>query len=181
MRGKNSSFTLLVLAGALFLSLAGLMHPAEALDRVAVEKLALGEGDERLEAIAALLNEGDPRATEILSALGAGELQISGKRVLIVKGSDAVDAVTGEKLAALPADHEDVVANNRLRGAVQGALAALKLVSLDRALRFAAAKELSGAADATALPLVKKALEKEKDADIRTLLTHIAASMVEVM
>ena len=36
---------------------------------------------------------------------------------------------------------------------------------------------MSGAADATALPLVKKALEKESDVDIRTLLTHIAASL----
>ena len=177
MRGKNSTFAILVLTGALFLSLVSFMHPAEALDRLAVEKLALGEGDERMDAIAALVTEGDPRAAEILDALGAGELQTAGKRVLIVKGNDATDAVTGEKLAALPAEHEEVVANNRLRGAVQGALAAFKLVSPDRAARFAAAKALSSAADATALPLVKKALEKESDADIRTLLTHIAATL----
>jgi urea transport system permease protein len=177
MRGKNSTFTTLVLISALFACLTCLTRPAMALDRAAVQKLALGDGDERMEAIAALVTEGDPRAAVVLGALGEGEMQVSGKRVIIVKGNDATDAVTGEKLAALPADREDVVANNRLRGAVQGALAALKLVSPDRAARFAAAKELSGAADAAALPLVKKALAAEKDADIRTLLTHIAATL----
>ena len=67
MRGKNSTFTTLVLAGALLL---GLTHPAGALDRAAVEKLALGEGDERMDAIAALVTEGDPRAAVVLGALG---------------------------------------------------------------------------------------------------------------
>jgi urea transport system permease protein len=174
MRGKNSKLTILVLVSALFACLA---PHAVALDRAAVDKLALGEGDERMEAIAALVSEGDPRAAVVLGALAAGELQTAAKRVIIVKGSEATDAVTGEKLANLPPEREEVVANNRLRGAVQGALAALKLISRDRAVRFSAAKELASAADATALPLVKKALEKETDADIRTLLTHIAATL----
>ncbi|MEQ1776677.1 MAG: urea ABC transporter permease subunit UrtB [Burkholderiales bacterium] len=163
--------------GALFVCFACMACPAAALDRAAVEKLAFGEGDERMDAISALVTEGDPRAAEILGALGEGELQTAGKRVLIVKGNDAIDAITGEKLAALPAEREDIVVNNRLRGAVQGALAALKLVSPDRAARFAAAKALAGGADAGMLPLVKKALDKESDADIRTLLTHIAATL----
>lgn len=174
MRGKNSRITILVLVSAVF---SGFMHPAVSLDRVAVEKLALGESDERMEAIAALVTEGDPRAAVVLGALGEGRLQIANKRVIIVKGKEATDAITGEIIVPLPAEREDVVANNRLRGAVQGALAALKLVSPDRTARFAAAKELSAAADATALPLVKKAMEKESDADIRTLLTHIAATL----
>jgi urea transport system permease protein len=174
MRGKNPKITILVLLSALFACLA---PHAVALDRGAVEKLASGEGEERIDAIAALVAEGDPRALQVLSALAEGELQTAGKRVLIVKGNEASDAVTGEKLAALPAEREDVVANNRLRAAVQGALAALKLASPERAARLAAARELSGAADAAALPLVQKALEKEKDTDIRTLLTHIAATL----
>ena len=177
MRGKPLKITNLVQWGALMVCFLFLMPHAVALDRNAVERLALGEGEERIEAIAALVTEGDPRAAEILGALAAGALQVAGKRVLIVKGNDAVDAVTGEKLTALPIEREDVVANNRLRGAVQGALAALKLVSPDRTARFTAAKELSSSADASALPLVKKALGKENDAEIRTLLTNIAATL----
>jgi urea transport system permease protein len=174
MRGKNSKFTILVLLSAL---LVGVVPRAEALERTAVEKLALGEGEERIAAIAALVSEGDPRAADVLDALSAGELQSAGKRVLIVKGNDAIDAVTGEKLAALPAVREDVVANNRLRSTAQAAVAMLRLVSPDRATRFAAAKALSGSADEAALPLVKKALEKESDADIRALLQQIAANL----
>jgi urea transport system permease protein len=111
-------FTILVLLSALIV--CATPH-AVALDRAAVEKLALGDGEERLEAIAALITEGDARAVEVLDALASGDLQVAGKRVLIVKGGSAVDAVTGEKLAALPAEREDVVANNRLRNAAQGA------------------------------------------------------------
>jgi urea transport system permease protein len=67
--------------------------------------------------------------------------------------------------------------NNRLRGAVQGALAALKLVSSDRETRFAAVKELAGGAEEAMLPLVNKALEKETDPAIKILLVQIAATL----
>ena len=177
MRGKHSTIPILVLISALIACLSLFMPHAVALDRVAVEKLALGEGEERIEAIAALITEGDPRAANILEALGAGELQVAGKRVLIVKGNTAVDAMTGEKLAALPDAREDVVANNRLRSAAQGAVATLNLMSPARATRFSAAKALSANADASALPLVKKALDKESDPDIRALMVHIAATL----
>ena len=144
------------------LAAAALAGPAAALDRATLEKLALGEGEERIEAIGVLLAE--------------GELQTAGKRVLIVKGEEAIDAATGEKVTPLPAEREDVVANNRLRGAIQGALAALKLVSPDRAARLTAAKALLGSADPAMLPLVKKALAGESDPAIRSLLEQISAA-----
>jgi urea transport system permease protein len=147
-----------------------------ALDRAAVEKLAFGDGDEKIEAIGALVAEGDPKATELLQAFAEGELQTSGKRVLIVKGKDAVDAVTGSKVAPLPADREDVVANNRLRGAVASALGAFRLNSQDRNERLAAARALSDAG-AAILPLIRKALERETDPEIRALLDMTAAGM----
>jgi len=157
---------------ALFISTA-----ASALDPAAVEKLAFGESDERIQAIGALVAEGDPRAAEVLAALADGELQTAGKRVLIVRAGEALDAATGEKVAPPPAEREDVVANNRLRGAIGRALAALKLVSRERGERLAAARALAGGADASMLPLVKRVLEAETDADVRSLLELIAASM----
>jgi urea transport system permease protein len=177
MRGHLTITRILLQAGALFVGFMCWACPAMALDLAAVEKLAFGDSDERLSAISALVTEGDPRAAEILGALGEGEMQTAGKRVLIVKGSDAIDAITGEKLEALPAEREDIVVNNRLRGALQAAQAALKLVSPDRAVRFAAAKALASSAEAGMLPLVKKTLDKESDADIRKLLQHIAATL----
>jgi urea transport system permease protein len=152
-------------------------RPAVALEAALVERLAFGESDEKVEAVNALAATGDSRAAEILAALGEGEVQTAGKRVLIVRGDAAIDAVTGAKVEPLPADREDVVVNNRLRGAIAAAIAALKLVSPDRAVRLAAVKELAGGADESALPLVQKALAREADPDIKSMLEMVAATL----
>jgi urea transport system permease protein len=125
---------------------------AAALDRAAVEKLVSDDNDQKIEAIGALVAEGDPAAAAVLARFAEGEVEIDGKVV-------------------------EVVVNNRLRGAIGGALAALRLLSPERDLRLAAAKELATGADASMLPLVKKALQKETNADIRPLLELVAASM----
>ena len=56
-------------------------------------------------------------------------------------------------------------------------MAALKLVSPDRAQREAAVKELGSNADESILPLVRTALAKETDSDIRASLALIAATL----
>src|SRR6266496_2122216 len=150
--------------------------PVLAIDRAALEKLAFGEGDERIEAIAALVAEGDPKARAVLQALAQGDMQTSGKRVLIVRGDKAVDPFTGAE-GPLPPDREDVVANNRLRSAVGDALAVLNLLSPEKSERLASAKALAGTADAAMYPLIEKALAKERDAEIRALLEITAAGM----
>jgi len=166
--------TLLII---LAVAAALLARPAFALDAGLVEKLGLGDSDEKVAAINALAATGDPRAAELLGALADGDVQTAGKRVLVVKGEKAVDAATGEAVAPLPADREDVVVNNRLRGALAAALAALKLVSPDRTVRLAAVKELSSGADESTLPLVRKALAQESDPDIRPMLELVAATL----
>jgi urea transport system permease protein len=134
---------------ALLLSIAG--H-APAIDRAAVEKLASGDNDEKIAAIGALVAEADPEAAAVLSKFAEGEVEVDGKTA-------------------------EVVVNNRVRGAVTDALAALSLLSPDRATRLEAARALAGGADASMLTLVKKALEKETDADIKPLLELTASSM----
>ena len=162
---------------AVLLSLGACVRSAYALDAGAVLKLAFGEGDEKYEAISALVAEGDAKAAAVLQALANGTMQTAGKRVLIVSGEEGVDAVSGERIAPLPLERDDVIANNRLRSALAGAVAALKLASPERDSRLAAAKELAGGADESMLPLVRSALEKERDPDIRTLLEITAASI----
>src|SRR6185295_5997917 len=148
-----------------------------ALDKAAVGKLAFGDADERSAALAALVAEGDPKAVALLEALAAGDVQSAGERVLIVKGEDATDAVTGAKVTPLPKDREDVVANNRLRREIESALSALKLLSPDRAARLAAAQTLAQGAEEAVLPLVRKAVTQETDATIKPLLEMIAATL----
>ena len=151
--------------------------PSLALDKAAVGKLATGDADERSAALAALVAEGDPKAVAFLEALAEGDVQTAGERVLIVKGEDATDAVTGQKVTPLPKDREDVVANNRLRREIESALSALKLLSPDRAARLAAAQALAQGADEAVLPLVKKAMTQETDATIKPMLELIAATL----
>jgi len=134
---------------ALFLFISG---GALALDRAALQKLAAGDNDQKLEAIGVLVAEGDPAAAGMLARFAEGEIEIDGKRV-------------------------EVVVNNRVRAAVDDALAAFKLLSPDSATRQAAAKALADGANAALFPLVNKALQAEQDPDIRALLEVAAAGM----
>ncbi len=148
-----------------------------ALDPATVSKLAFGESDDKVAAVAELVASGDERATPLLKALVDGEVQTAGKQVLIVHDGAASDAASGAAVTPLPEAREDVIVNNRLRREVDGALAALKLTSPDRAVRAAALKELSGGADHAMLPLVRKALAKESDPELKARLEDIAAAL----
>jgi urea transport system permease protein len=156
---------------ALFLSSAAL-----ALEPSAVEKLAFGDSEEKLEAIAAFAAQGDPKAAELLQALADGELHTTGTRVLVVRPGQAFDALSGAPLA-LPADAEEVMLNNRTRGAVANALAAFKLASPDARERLAAARELSTNASPALLPLLRASLAREEAPAIRALLEVTAAGL----
>src|SRR6267143_2206508 len=161
----------------LLLMLGLAARPAVAIDPGLVERLAFGESDEKVDAVGVLVASGDERAPALLQALADGTVQTAGKRVLIVTGDEGVDAVTGEKIRPLPGDREDVVVNNRLRREIDSALGALRLVSPDRGTRLKAAKALEDRADASLLPLVRKALARESDLAIKPLLELIAAAM----
>jgi urea transport system permease protein len=150
---------------------------AHALDAATVAKLAGGDGDEKVAAVAALVASGEARAATLLQALADGEVQVAGGRVIVVKADTATDAVSGAAIKPMPEGREDVVVNNRLRRELDAAMAALKLVSPDRAVRAAAVKELSGSAAEAMRPLVKQALAKETDPDIKASLEMIAAGM----
>jgi len=115
---------------------------AYALDPAVVAKLTSGESDDQVAAVAALVASGEERAIVLLQALSDGAVQVAGKQVLIVKGEDGVDAITGAKVSALPPGLEDVNVNNRLRRELESGIAALQLISPDRATRLAATTSL---------------------------------------
>ncbi len=161
----------LALAAALF------APQALALDARALEKLVTGDSDGKIEAIAALVAEGDPRLASVLQALVDSALQSSAGRVLIVSGDTGVDALTGELVSPLPADREEVSANNRIRREAGVALAALNLLSADRDLRLMAVTELAKRAKPSVLPLVRKAFAAETDSEIKSALEIIRATL----
>lgn len=165
------------------LALALCLGAAPSLARPAPElvlQLATGDNDAKIAALSRLAISADPEALPVLEALRDDTLKsFAGKRAIIYDGETATDAVTGEKLASVPDALEDVVSNNRVTRALDGAFAALNLTAPDRAQRLDAAKTLQEIAEPELLPLLERALAAEKDAEIaRTLrLTQASAQL----
>ena len=172
-------FSFLLLGAPLLCGLLAPLAASAAVPKEVVEKLGLGEGDEKVEAIGEIVKSADEAGLALLLALQNGEMQVvtDKKLVLLVKDGKATDAVTGKAVDPVPEDAEEVVLNNRVRGEIDSAVAALNLSSGERAVRLAAAKALDGAADEGMLPLLDKALARETDPEIKTLLTLIQASI----
>jgi urea transport system permease protein len=95
--------------------------------------------------------------------------------VFIVDNDRALDPATG-KTGPLPDGIEGITVNNRLRGAVDGALSGLRLLSADPTVRMAAALDLQKSADPAQLPLISRALEKETNPNIKSILQLVAAT-----
>ncbi|HVB46884.1 MAG TPA: urea ABC transporter permease subunit UrtB [Burkholderiales bacterium] len=175
---KESLTPIRLVLALLVLGLLAFARPALALDPAVVHKLALGDtSDDKIAAINALVESGDEQAEPLLRALLAGNVQTSGDRVLIINGSTATDPVTGQKISPVPSDASDVVLNNYVRGVLDTAVSALRLVSHDRATRLKAARELADDPRTAALPVVDKALARETDPEIKRLLEIVSASV----
>ena len=164
---------------ALALALVAVAGPSAALTVTPelAKDLALGDYDARVKAIAALTTTDGADALAVLQALSDGEIQTVGEQVLWIKDGKATDLATGKAVTPLPESREDVILNNRVRGDLATAIAALKLTASDRAVRLAAAKELQSGADEAMLPAIERALAKEQDPEIKPLLTLTQATI----
>jgi urea transport system permease protein len=160
---------------ALALAMPG---PARALDAELVKQLATGEVAAKVAAIGSLASAADPAALTVLEALRDGTLGFTpDERVLIVDGGAAKDPISGEALAEVPEGFELAIVNNRVRGALESALAAFALFAPDRQARLKAARGMEGATSAALLPMLAKALEQETDPEIRSILAQTKAGI----
>jgi urea transport system permease protein len=163
--------TLLFLASLL---LAGASQAA--IDSTLLAPLTGDDPDARVEAIGKIGALANDDATRLLVALKNGDLYATPDgHVLIVTDDKAYNPATGAT-GSLPEGIDGVMVNNRLRGAVDDALSALKLFSPDRAQRLAAVTELQKSVTLAQAPLIDKALARESDAEIRPLLQLVAAT-----
>src|SRR5262249_10814921 len=85
--------------------------------------------------------------------------------------------VTGAKVDPIPASRDDVILPNRVRREMASAIAALELTAPERSVRLKAAKTLQGGADEDILPVIQRALAKEQDEEIKSLLTLTQATI----
>lgn len=132
-----------------------------------VLRLATGDNDTKVATLNEIAGRADPEAKPLLEALQGDTLKtLDGKQVLIVEGDSATDAITGARLAKLPETLDDVVSNNRVTLALEGALAALDLASPDAGTRLDAVRKLQESANPAVLPLLARALAHETDRDV---------------
>jgi len=160
-----------VLLGALLSCNAHALTADEALG------MAVGESDARIEALAKAVAQGNEQTAAFLQALADDAVKVAAGKVLVVKDGKGLDPVSGQTVD-VPADAEDVMLNNRLRGEIDTALAALKLFSTDAALRQQAALALLKEPDASRLPVLEKALAAEKDTAVLALLMQAQAAVM---
>ena len=159
-----------VVAGML---LACNAHALTAQEAVA---MAVGESDARSQALAKAVAQGDDQTAAYLQALADDAVKLAAGQVLVVRDGKGFDPVSGQAME-VPADAEDVMLNNRLRGEIDTALAALKLFSSDAGLRRQAALALLKEPDASRMPVLEKALAAEKDAAVLSLVRQALAAV----
>ncbi len=166
---------------ALWISVMALFSAGASLALTAeqAQKMAVGEGDERIAALQAAVLTPDAQTLAFIQALSDGLVKVVAGKPVIVRDAQAQDAATGAALTlatdALQAA-EDAMVNNRMRGELDNALAALKLLSPDAALRREAAKALQGQVSDAQFPLIDKALAQESEPDIRERLGLLRAA-----
>ncbi len=147
-----------------------------AIDPALLKPLAGDDPDARIAAVTGIAALANQDAQKILQAINNDALYATpAGDVFIIDGSDAFNPAT-DKTGPAPDDAEGITVNNRLRGAVEGALSGLQLFAQDRNARLAATNDLLKTADPAQIPLINKALEKESDPAIRELLQQVVAT-----
>ena len=170
------------LAGLILLLLATPVS-AKAEDLAAlVGNLAGDSFAEKEKAVIGLGGLGDPRAVPVFQALSDGRLFKSADGRVVISVTDGGttrvrDAVTGDDIAGVdPDSFGRIIVNNRLRGAIEGALGALTLFSTDPVARLTAAQDALRHPSAAEAVLLEKAIAAEKDPDIRAAMQQSLAA-----
>ena len=142
---------------------------AHALTADEATQLVSGDTDARISALVEVIKNADEKTFALIKALNEDAVKLAGGRVLIVQDDKVIDAVSG-LVTTLPNDAEDIISNNRMRGELENAMAALGLFAKDAVVRLDAAKALLKEPDAAKIPLLEKALASESDATVKMYL-----------
>lgn len=151
----------------------------------AVARLAAASYADKLAAVEAIAASGDARAAPVLEALLAGRLFVrrADGAIVLAEGRGQVmllsAPLSGEALGESGRDAlDEITLNNRLRGALRGALGALSLLGADADHRAEAADAVFKSRDRQVLPLLDKALVRETAPAVRLRLERARAGVV---
>jgi urea transport system permease protein len=143
--------------------------------------LVQGDNDQRIATLNRLAAASDANAATLIRALADGAVRVQGDQVLIVRDEVATDAVSG---AAVTLDEmaEEAMLNNRLRGALDFALAGMEIAGGDPARQREAALILQRASfdepDAEQLPVIERSLAAQIDPEARQTLELAQAAVL---
>lgn len=159
------------------LSLVCLALPVSVLAGQASE-LAAADNGTRAELIEQWAATPSPAMIRLLTALqeGAFYTDAAGKPYLQTEAG-WVDAETGAAVQVAEDTLDALMINNRVRGALDAALAITKLTAADVAVRKAAIQSLQELANPALLPVVEKQLALESDAALKQQLALLVANM----
>lgn len=149
-------------------------------------KASYKEKAELLELIAADTAQSE-KSLELLNAILKGELFYVKKTKQVVyreAGEDkkylAIDALTAEEVGLFKKRKlKKIGINNSLRRTLKGLIAELQISSADENVREVAASEILKNADSSLMPIIEKALIREEEDSIRTIL-NTAKSIIEL-
>ncbi|MCK9215737.1 MAG: urea ABC transporter permease subunit UrtB [Rhodoferax sp.] len=137
--------------------------------------ISMGDTDARIEALNQAVAHADADTVVFLQALADDAVKRVRGRAVMVRGDKGIDPASGAEFD-LPDDAEDVINNNRMRGEIDSALAALKLFSKDDSVRMAAVQQMQSDADPSKLALIEQALKAEQNPKIRDQLALVRAA-----
>jgi urea transport system permease protein len=159
----------------LMMAMLVLAGRAQALSANEAKAMALGESDARVAALQKAVVNADERTVRFIQALSDDAVKLVGDVPVMMVDGKGVDPVTQAEVT-VPDTAEDVMNNNRMRGELDTALAAVKLLSPDASVRRAAIKTLGGQVDTEKLPLLEKALASETAPDLKEQLQLLRAA-----
>jgi len=158
----------------MLLGLMACSMAARALSPEQALAIAQGDSDARIAALNERVTAQDAQLAPFVEALLADEVRLAGGKVYLVRGSAVTVAGSGAS-ATLPEGAEEVVNNNRMRQALEGALAAFRLSSPDREARAKALADLRDVIDEGLVPLLERAAAKETDERLKAELAMLKA------
>ncbi len=167
----------MMLQSVIFLAALFVGEQAHALTAVEAKAIAIGDTDARIAALNHAMPKADERTAAFVQALSDDSIKLAGEQLVLFKDGKAYDPVTGNDLS-LPSALDDITNNNRMRGELDNALAALKLFSKDPTVRAAAILELQGSNDDARLSLIEKALATESVTALKDQLGLLHAAML---
>ena len=171
-----------LLAWLFLLVLAFHVHIAAADDgqiRALISALGAEDRSAASAAIDGLAQRTEPAALRALEALRDGKLRAAADGAVFIKQEDGklLDAVSGAGAPASVSALRTPSTNNVLRRQLTPVIAALGLASKDKAVRLAAAEQLAKAPDEKLLPLMREAVAREKEPEIKRILTQTLAQV----